>query len=79
MAGEVTRAQFDADLAAEQEAQVAYIAADTDYIAAVDAFLAIQTVLDLAAEDSTVKAAMDKINAAKDAVVAAKGRIPSQP
>jgi hypothetical protein len=74
----VGKEQFDADLAAEQQAQADYIAADTDYIAAVDAFIALPPVVDLAAEDATVQGALNNINTAKDAVIAAKGRIPGQ-
>lgn len=61
----VSRDQFDADLAS-------YNSAVTDYIAAVDAFIALPPVVDLAAEDDSVKAAMDAVNAAK-------GRIPGAP
>ena len=73
----VSREQFDADLAAEQEAQAAYIAADTDYIAAVDAFIGLQQVIDLAAEDAIVQTALTNINTQKAAVDAARSRIPS--
>ena len=58
----VSKDQFDADLAA-------FGSAVTDYIAAVDAFIALPTVIDLSTEDDTVKAAMD-------AVAEAKSRIP---
>jgi len=58
----VSKEQFDADLAA-------FNTAVTDYIAAVDAFIALPPVIDLAAEDDSVKAALDNVNAAK-------GRIP---
>jgi hypothetical protein len=74
----VSREQFDADLAAEQQGQADYIAADTDYIAAVDAFIALPPIVDLAAEDATVNGALNNINTAKDAVIAAKARIPGQ-
>lgn len=57
----VDRQTFDADEAAE-------LAATTDYIAAVDAFLQLQPVLDLQAEDDAVKAAGDAIAAAKDRI-----------
>lgn len=59
----VSREQFDADLAAERQAV-------TDYIAAVDAFIALPPVIDLAQEDATVQSALTDINAAK-------GRIPT--
>ena len=72
----VSREQFDADLAAQQSATVDYISADTDYIAAVDAFIALPPVIDLAAEDATVQAALTNIATAKAAVDAAKARIP---
>lgn len=61
----VSREQFDADLAAER-------AATTDYIVAVDAFIALPPVIDLAEEDTTVQAALSDITAAK-------GRIPGAP
>ena len=57
----IDRAQFDADLSA-------YIAADTDYIAAVTAFIGLQQVIDLAAEDTQVQAALAAVNAAKAAL-----------
>jgi hypothetical protein len=60
----VDKATFDADLAAEQQAV-------TDYIAAVDVFIALPPVIDLAAEDATVQTALTNI-------AAAKGRIPGQ-
>ena len=75
----VTRQQFDDDLAAEQQAQADYIAADTDYIAAVDAFIGLQQVIDLAAEDAIVQNALTNINTQKAAVDAAKARIPTPP
>jgi hypothetical protein len=61
----VSRDQFDADLAAQQ-------AATTDYIAAVDAFIALPPVIDLANEDATVQAALT-------AIADAKSRIPVPP
>lgn len=61
----VSREQFDADLAAT-------MAAVTDYIAAVDAFIALPPVIDLAAEDESVNTALTAINEAK-------GRIPVPP
>ena len=75
----VSREQFDADLATERAAQTDYIAVDTDYIAAVDAFIALPPVMDLAAEDATVQAGLTDIATAKAAVVAAKARIPAPP
>jgi hypothetical protein len=59
----ISKEQFDADLAG-------FTSGVTDYIAAVDAFIALPPVIDLAAEDDSVKAALD-------AVTAAKGRIPT--
>jgi len=59
----VSREQFDADLAAQQTATV-------DYIAAVDAFIALPPVIDLANEDATVQAALT-------AIAEAKSRIPT--
>ncbi len=53
-----SREQFDADLSA-------FTIATTDYIAAVDAFIGLQPVLDLAAEDATVQAALTAVNEAK--------------
>ncbi len=61
----VPREQFDADLAAT-------LAAVTDYIAAVDAFIALPPVIDLANEDATVQAALTQI-------AEAKSRIPTPP
>jgi len=61
----VSRDQFDADLAAER-------AATTDYIAAVDAFIQLPPVIDLAAEDATVQQGLTDI-------AAAKSRIPTPP
>lgn len=61
----VGQTQFDTDLAA-------FIAADTDYIAAVDAFIALPAVVDLSHEDTEVAAALA-------AVQAAKTRIPPPP
>jgi hypothetical protein len=58
MADPVSREQFDADLAAD-------VAATNDYIAAVDAFIALPPVVDLAEEDAAVKASLDAVNAAK--------------
>jgi hypothetical protein len=61
----VSREQFDADLAA-------YNSGVTDYIAAVDAFISLPPVIDLAAEDDAVKAALQAVNDAKS-------RIPTAP
>jgi hypothetical protein len=81
MAGKdtVTREQFDADLETERQATADYIAADTDYIAAVDAFIGNQAVIDFAAEDATVQALLDNVNTQRAAVDAAKARIPQTP
>lgn len=57
----VGREQFDADLAS-------HIEGDNNYIAAVDAFLALGPITDLAAEDATVAAGLAAINAARDRV-----------
>ena len=57
----VSREQFDADLAA-------FTAGVNDYIAAVDAFIGLQQVLDLAAEDEQVNTALQAVNAAKDRI-----------
>ena len=61
----VSKEQFDADLAA-------HIDGDNQYIAAVDAFIALPPVIDLAAEDASVQAALTNVNEAK-------GRIPPPP
>ena len=61
----VSRSQFDADLEAQRQATA-------DYIAAVDAFIGNQAVLDLAAEDATVNTLLQAVNDAK-------GRIPTPP
>ena len=61
----VTREQFDRDLEAERQGTA-------DYIAAVDAFIGNQAVLDLAAEDATVNTLLQAVNDAK-------GRIPTPP
>lgn len=53
-----SREQFDQDLAA-------FTQGTTDYIAAVDAFFALPPVIDLAAEDETVNAALTAVNEAK--------------
>ncbi len=57
--------QFDADLQA-------LVSANTDYIAAVDAFIALPPVIDLANEDASVQAALTAINEARS-------RIPTPP
>jgi hypothetical protein len=59
----VGQSQFDADLSA-------FTSGVTDYIAAVDAFIALPPVVDLANEDATVNAALQAVNDAK-------GRIPT--
>jgi hypothetical protein len=61
----VNREQFDSDLAAFNQGV-------TDYIAAVDAFIALPPVIDLSQEDDQVKAALQAVNDAK-------GRIPQPP
>jgi hypothetical protein len=53
----VSRDQFDADLAAQQTAL-------TNYITAVNAFIALPPVVDLAAEDATVQQGLSDIAAA---------------
>ena len=73
----VSREQFDADLAAQQSATADLISADNDYITAVDAFIALPPVVDLAAEDASVQEALTNIATAKTAVDAAKARIPT--
>jgi len=75
----VSREQFDADLAASTQATADLITADTDYIAAVDAFIALPPVIDLAQEDESVQAAITNVQNAKAAVDAAKARIPAPP
>ena len=57
----VSKEQFDADLAA-------HIQGDNAYIAAVDAFLALPQIVDLAAEDTIVNDGLAAIAAAKDRV-----------
>ena len=57
----VSREQFDADLAAAT-------AAVNDYITAVDAFIALPPVIDLANEDESVQTALSNIAAAKDRI-----------
>jgi predicted aconitase with swiveling domain len=75
----VSREQFDADLQASSEATAALVAADTDYIAAVDAFIALPQVIDLTNEDDQVKSALQTVTDAKTKVDEAKSRIPTQP
>jgi hypothetical protein len=60
-----SREQFDLDLAA-------YTQGTTDYIAAVDAFIALPPVIDLAQEDATVQAALTAVNEAKSRIPAPK-------
>ncbi len=57
----VSREQFDADLTSA-------LAAVTDYIAAVDAFIALPPVIDLAQEDESVQAALTQIAEAKSRI-----------
>jgi len=54
----VTRQQFDADLQA-------HIEGDNQYIAAVDAFIGLPQIIDLAAEDEIVNQGLQAINDAK--------------
>lgn len=61
----VSKEQFDADLASA-------VSAVNDYIAAVDAFIALPPIVDLQAEDDSVKAALQ-------AIADAKARIPGAP
>ena len=75
----VSREQFDADLATERQATSDYITADTDYIAVVDAFIALPQIIDLSNEDATVQDGLAAINQAKSNVIAAKGRVPVPP
>ena len=56
-----SRDQFDADLSA-------FTSAVTDYIAAVDAFIALPPVIDLANEDATVQVALTAVNEAKNRI-----------
>lgn len=53
----VSQAQFDADLAA-------YNTAVANYIAAVNAFIALPPVVDLSSEDTSVNAALAAVNTA---------------
>jgi hypothetical protein len=57
----VNRDQFDADEAAELQAT-------TDYITAVDAFIALPPVVDLTQEDSLVMAKLNDVNAARSRI-----------
>ena len=56
-----SRETFDADL-------TAFTSGVTDYIAAVDAFIALPPVIDLSNEDDTVKAALTAVNEAKSRI-----------
>ena len=56
-----SREQFDSDLQA-------FTTATTEYIAAVDAFIALPPVIDLANEDATVQAALTAVNEAKSRI-----------
>ena len=75
----VSREEFDAHLAAQQTAQADLITADNAYIAAVDAFIQLPPVIDLAAEDETVNAGLQNLASAKTAVDEARSRIPQPP
>ncbi len=75
----VSKEQFDADLAAHIQGDNDLIAAQTTYIAAVDAFIALPPIIDLSNEDSTVQAGLAAVQAAKGAVTDAQGRIPPPP
>ena len=61
----VNRETFDADLQA-------FTDGTTSYIAAVDAFIALPPVIDLANEDATVQAALTAVNEAKARIPAPK-------
>ena len=63
----ISREQFDADQAAELQAT-------TDYIAAVDAFIALPQVVDFAAEDDAVNAALANVNAARARIPVPPGK-----
>lgn len=56
-----SREQFDADLSA-------FTTGVTDYITAVDAFISLPPVIDLAAEDESVNAALTAVNEAKSRI-----------
>lgn len=75
----VSKDQFDADLAAEQAAQANLITAQGTYISAVNAFIALPPVVDLAAEDATVNAGLQSVNDAATALAAAQAQIPPPP
>ncbi len=75
----VSREQFDADLEAMRAAREVEGAAQADYIAAVDAFIGNQAVIDLAAEDATVNTLLEAVNTEKADLDAAKSRIPPTP
>ncbi len=62
---QVSREQFDADLAL-------HIEGDNAYITAVDNFITLPQIIDLAAEDDIVNQGLAAINAAK-------GRVPPPP
>jgi D-arabinose 1-dehydrogenase-like Zn-dependent alcohol dehydrogenase len=75
----VDRATFDADLAAEDAAQTAQQQLVTTYIADVTAFIGLQPVLDLAAEDATVQAGLAAVNTSGAAVAAGIAALPPPP
>jgi len=57
----ISKEQFDADLAA-------FTSGVTDYITAVDEFISLPPVIDLAAEDASVNAALTAVNDAKNRI-----------
>ena len=72
----VSREEFNAHLEEMRAAREVEGAAQTDYIAAVDAFITNPAVIDLAAEDATVNTLLEAINTEKADLDAAKARIP---
>ncbi len=75
----VNREDFDAHLETLRTQREVEGAAQTDYIAAVDAFISHPAVVDLAAEDATVNTLLDAVNTEKADLDAAKSRIPPTP
>lgn len=75
----ISKEQFDADQAAEETEQSNVIAKQGDYIAAVNAFIALPPVVDLTTEDDAAKAGLANLQAAEAALVAAQGQIPPPP
>lgn len=75
----VSKEQFDADLATQQAAQADLITAQGTYIAAVNAFIALPPVVDLTAEDDSVKAGAQAIADAATALAAAQAALPPPP